>query len=567
MSAPTAVQWQAWEAATFAQAKREKRILLVNVAAAWCHWCHVMDERTFSDPRVARVLADSFTCIRVDADARPDLAERYAEWGWPANAILTPDAKPVLELRGFQAPTAFLDLITNLARDQAKGKLKGRRDPPKSKPSKDPLAKLRDRVQKRLDGYYDERLGGWGRFQKYPFAAPVEQALLRAQRGEAPWLDRAIQTLDGTRQLLDPVWGGVFQYSVNDRWDDPHFEKIAVIQAGALDNFAHAYQVTGHKRFLAAARAVESYLLNFLCDSSGAFWTSQDADVQDGPTPTAGTEYYKLSDRARRKRGQPRTDRNVYADWNGLLISSLVRLHAATGDAKPLAAARQAAKVLLQTHRNPDGAFRHADDDRSGLLHLRDNATMGRALLALHQATGEDGFLDAARHVANTILALESPDGGFYAHSADPAATGAFAERRRPLEENGLAMRFLLELDWLDGDARVRPAVERAARALALPELIKAEGRILGQFLLGLDWLVAEPLKAVVVAASSDSAAVKLRQACLTLPATPLLVTHQLPGQEYPDLGHAAVYLCKGTACSSPVRKPGDLAAAAARLG
>lgn len=567
MSAPTAVQWQPWEATTFAQAKREGRILLVNVAAAWCHWCHVMDERTFSDPRVAKVLADSFVCIRVDADARPDLAERYAEWGWPANAILTPDAKPVLELRGFQAPTAFLNLVTNLARDQAKGKLEGRREPPKSKPSKDPLAKLRDRVQKQLDGYYDDRLGGWGRFQKYPFAAPVEQAFLRAQRGESGWLDRALKTLDGTRQLIDPVWGGVFQYSVNDRWDDPHFEKIAVIQAGALDNFAQAYQVTGHKRFLVAARAVESYLMTFLRDPSGAFWTSQDADVQDAPTPTTGTEYYKLGDRARRKRGHPRTDRNVYADWNGLLVSALARLHATTGDAKPLAAARKAAEVLLQTHRNPDGSFRHAAQDATGLLHLRDNATMGRALLALHQATGESRFLEAARQAARAILALESPEGGFYAHSADPAATGAFAQRRRPLEENGLAMRFLLELDWMDGEKRVRPAVERAARALALPDLVKAEGRILGQFLLGLEWLLAEPLKAVVVAAPRDPARAKLHQACLGLPASLLLVTHQLPGQEYPDLGSAAVYFCKGSTCSSPVSKPGDLSAAAARLG
>lgn len=567
MSAPTTVQWQPWESATFAAAQREGRILLVNVAAAWCHWCHVMDERTFADPRIAKVLADSFTCIRVDADARPDLAERYAEWGWPANAILTPDAQPVLELRGFQAPTAFLELVTGLAQDQAKGKLKGRREPPKAKPSQDALTLLRDRVQARLDSYYDERLGGWGRFQKYPFAAPVEQAFLRARRGEAGWLERAVQTLDGTRELVDPVWGGVFQYSVNDRWDDAHFEKIAVIQAGALDNFAQAYQATGHKRFLTAARAVERYLLQFLRDPSGAFWTSQDADVQDGPTPTAGGDYYKRSDRARRKLGLPRTDRNVYADWNGLLIASLVRLHAATGDAKPLAAAQQAAEVLLQTHRNPDGAFRHAAHDATGILHLRDNATMGRALLALHQATGEARWLAAARQAAGAILALASPEGGFYAHSADPAATGAFAQRRRPLEENGIAMRFLLELAWLDGDERARPAAERAARALALPDLVKAEGRILGQFLLGLEWLLAEPLKAVVVAAAHDPAGPKLRQACLGLSAAPLLVTHQLPGQEYPDLGYAAVYLCKGSACSSPVRKSGDLAAAAARLG
>src|ERR1043165_1862644 len=78
------VQWHEWNGESFSKARAENRPILVNVAAGWCHWCHVMDARTFANGDVARLLNERFLAIRVDADARPDVAERYADWGWPA---------------------------------------------------------------------------------------------------------------------------------------------------------------------------------------------------------------------------------------------------------------------------------------------------------------------------------------------------------------------------------------------------------------------------------------------------------------------------------------------------
>ena len=56
LSARPAIQWQPWSADVFARAKREHRFVLLDLEAVWCHWCHVMDEMTYSDERVIALM-------------------------------------------------------------------------------------------------------------------------------------------------------------------------------------------------------------------------------------------------------------------------------------------------------------------------------------------------------------------------------------------------------------------------------------------------------------------------------------------------------------------------------
>src|SRR5688572_19228381 len=58
------VEWAPWQRATFLRASAENRLILVNVVATWCHWCHVMEETTYTDPEVAELLATHFVTIR-----------------------------------------------------------------------------------------------------------------------------------------------------------------------------------------------------------------------------------------------------------------------------------------------------------------------------------------------------------------------------------------------------------------------------------------------------------------------------------------------------------------------
>ena len=566
MTLPSGIEWRPWEAATFDAARREGKPLYVNVAAGWCHWCHVMDATTFADPAVQQALR-GFVAIRVDADARPDLAERYGDWGWPANALLTSAAEPVAELRGYQEPQPFAELLRDVAARARSGTLTGRVAPPPTRPVAGDLAALRDRVASQLAGFYDRAEGGWGGFQKYPHPGLLEQAWLAEARGEAVGRRRAEQTLAGVLNLLDPVWGGCSQYSTHHGWKHPHFEKIAAVQAAALASFPQAWRRTGDARWREAADGVRRFILDWLATAEGPFVTSLDADATrpDGST-VKGERYWNLDDAGRRRIGLPKVDRSVYADWNGLLIHALASHPDATGERAGLLAAARSARHLLATHQEPSGAFRHgaAPDP---ILHLRDNAGMGRALLALARSSGDDAWVAEAERVARWMLAnLQAPDGGFFAPTADPAATGIFATRRKPLEENGLAARFLLELAWRSADetlaASCRAAAERTIRALGAPETVAAEANLVGQFLLGAEWLLLEPTKAVVVGAAERD---PLWSAALALDVAGLVVRDAHPG-EYPATPSPAVYLCRGNACSRPVTDPAALAGEAARL-
>jgi hypothetical protein len=161
---------------------------------------------------------------------------------------------------------------------------------------------------------------------------------------------------------------------------------------------------------------------------------------------------------------------------------------------------------------------------------------------------------------------LEDADvGGFFAHTADPAVVGPLAERRKPLEENGLAARFLITLhDHLDGDGSeptpYREAARRALRAVGDPEGVRTEGRIVGTYLLALEELLQPGLDATVVGDPDDPRTPALHRAVLAWPEPRAALELDRPGRRYPDIGKPAVYLCTETACSSPITDPDRVA-------
>ena len=571
--------WHEWTPASFAAAQRERRILLVNVAASWCHWCHVMDHETYADPEVTALLRDHFMPIRVDSDARPDLAERYSEWGWPATAVLTSDARPVLELRGYQDPREFAALLRGLVADRDSGKLQGRRPVPPAPVRDGDLVALRRVAEAQLDALYDDKIGGWGRKQKYPLATLDELSLLRARVfGEPKWHERALTTIGNEVKLLDPVWGGMYQYSVGGVWDDPHFEKIGAIQAGALESFALAYRRTGDARWQTAAHLQRSYLLDRMQHPEGGFFTSQDADLQrPGQPPVLGADYYALGDAGRSALGVPRVDEHRYADLNGRTIVALCRLYAAVpgpdggDDLAALAAAQRAGERLVAAHRAPGGGFRHAAED-TGLLYLRDQAAVGRGLLALYRVTGDERWLAEARSLAKFMddALADREHGGFFAHTLDPSAVGVFAERRKPLEENAMAARFMLELhrqiDHLPEPGEHGERALATLRAVSDPQALRAEGRMIGQYALAIAEATFTPVDVTVVGKRGDPAVMALHRAALALDDPRTIVSISPTGARYPDIGAPAVYLCTDNSCSTPIKDPAKLTVSAANF-
>ncbi len=556
--AAPAVEWQPWSAETFAEAKREGRYLLVSVQAIWCHWCHVMNDETYGDPRVRRALAEDFVAIKVDSDERPDLADRFRDYGWPATALLTPDAELIVALRGHRPPEVFEPLLRQVAAGER---------PPAPEPAppaiEADLETLRAAARERLDELYDENLGGWGFRQKYPYAAPVEHAFFRAEAlGESRWKGRALATLEGYAQLVDPVDGGVYQYSLRHSWDHPHFERIAAVQGGVLGAFAEAARLTGERRWHERAAKVRTYVDEVLGAPGGGWYASQDADV-DHDTP--GAEYFARDAEGRAALGTPRVDPHVYVDRSAQILVGMIAA-ARAGDEEALRSALRAAE-RLEGARGPEGLFVHElDVDPGAVRYLLDQAWMLRAELLLHEATGSPRWREAALRTATAIethLARPVADGGgFYAHTPDPAAVGVFAERRVPLRENGVAARGFVHLGRLTDNDRWIELAKSALRSQT-PATIEGAGRRVGHYLLALEELLG-PYVLLSVVGPDDEATRALHRASFELPLPHRLVELDRPGEgRYPFPGQPAVFLCNESACSMPVSDPDELSAQA----
>jgi uncharacterized protein YyaL (SSP411 family) len=85
------IEWQPWSEAVFERAKHENRFVLLDLEAVWCHWCHVMDDKTYRDPEVVKLIRSRYIAVKVDQDANPDLSNRYEDYGWPATVVFAAD--------------------------------------------------------------------------------------------------------------------------------------------------------------------------------------------------------------------------------------------------------------------------------------------------------------------------------------------------------------------------------------------------------------------------------------------------------------------------------------------
>lgn len=489
------IAWSPWRREVFDRARAEGRYVLLDGAAAWCHWCHVMDATTYAAPAVAAQVNAHFVAVRFDAEARPDLATRYAEWGWPATIVLSPEGEELERHRGYLTPEALVAML-----DRARAHTPRAASPAPSPAAPTPLdgdalSVAGPWIAHQLDAAYDPAQGSWGTFQKLSLGDNLRFELRRAAHGDRAALARATFTLDRQRALYDPVAGGVYQYSAGATWRDLHFEKLMTFQSATLEALAHAYAVTHDVAHLTDARAIARYLRASLCDADGAFHATQDADVNahDLVAPFIDGHVYYAADAARRRAlGTPRVDPHVYARDNGLALAALAALFEASHDDDALALARRAADLVARTHVDADGRVAHEHLDASAVRYLADAAALGRGYATLAEALPEGPerarYTALATRIATAMLHdFATPEGALAARTADPDAPSSLARPDTPEGENITAARLLSTLSRLDGDARWSAAAARILAVMTLPSHAAARGRFVGDLLLALD--------------------------------------------------------------------------------
>ena len=62
------VNWYPWNETTLKKAQKENKLILISIGYAACHWCHVMEEESFEDEEIAKIMNENFICIKVDRE-------------------------------------------------------------------------------------------------------------------------------------------------------------------------------------------------------------------------------------------------------------------------------------------------------------------------------------------------------------------------------------------------------------------------------------------------------------------------------------------------------------------
>jgi uncharacterized protein len=549
------IAWQDWSNDVFAQAHRENKFVLLNLGTRWCHWCHVMEVTTYVDPDVVALIDQKYIPVQVDADSRPDLGNRYEDYGWPATIVFNADGGEIIKHQGYIQPKEMAALLRAIIADPTPG--------PSVRPAADihyanstTLSDdLRARLLHRFVDTYDTQQGSWGDVQKFLDWDDVEWAMRRAALGDHQADQMARQTLDQQLNLLDPAWGGVYQYSTDDDWLHPHFEKIMQMQAENLRIYSMAYAQYHYPAYLQAAQAIHGYLTNFLLSPDGAFFTSQDADLIDG---VHSADYFKLDDAHRKAQGIPRIDQHQYARENGWAIRGLAILYQTTGDESALKQAIAAVQWVI-ANRSIDGGGFHHDQDDAGQIYLGDTLSMGQAFLQLYIATADRTWLDRSMKAADFITAHFKIEDTVGLETSIGPTVGP-RQIVMEFDENAGAARWGNLLAQYTGRSADREMAATALKYIVTPQIISRHGIQVAGILLADDENSRPALHVVIVAPKSDSNAAALFQLALKMPTTykRLEWYDSAEGRllnsdvEYPQLGKAAAFVCTGSSCSAP---------------
>lgn len=300
------VDWYPWGDAAFERARREDKPIFLSIGYSTCHWCHVMEHESFEDPKVARLMNETFINIKVDREERPDVDNIYmtvcqamtGSGGWPLTIVMTPDKKPFFAATYIPKEARFgrpgmVDLIPRIGElwENNRQKLLESADKiteflqqtSRGAPGEAPQQTVLDTGFQQLASRFDQTHGGFGSAPKFP--SPHNFAFLLRywhRSGE----DRALRMVEKTLQamrlggIFDHVGFGFHRYSTDEQWLLPHFEKMLYDQAMMALAYVETYQATGKEFYARTAREIFTYVIRDMTAPEGGFYSAEDADSE-----------------------------------------------------------------------------------------------------------------------------------------------------------------------------------------------------------------------------------------------------------------------------------------------
>jgi uncharacterized protein YyaL (SSP411 family) len=298
------VNWKAWNEDSLEEAKEQNKLIVISIGYASCHWCHVMEEESFENDSIARIMNDNFINIKVDREERPDVDKVYmnavqlmtGKGGWPLNCIALPDGKPV-----FGGTYFTKEQWSKILKDV-------------SKLYKENPQKVEEYAQRVTEGIQTSELitlnkeeavfkneeiiaainlsaeqldtinGGFKGAPKFPMPNTLDYLLRYQYHFNKPELFKYIKkslTKMAYGGIYDQIGGGFSRYSVDNRWHIPHFEKMLYDNAQLVSVYSKAYLQDKNELYKSIVKETLAFVNDELNANNGAFYSSLDADSKN----------------------------------------------------------------------------------------------------------------------------------------------------------------------------------------------------------------------------------------------------------------------------------------------
>jgi len=590
------VDWYPWGEEALERARKEEKPILLSIGYSACHWCHVMAHESFENEDIARLMNENFINIKVDREERPDLDQIYmsavqmmtGHGGWPMTMFLTPEGVPFYggtyyppadryNMPGF--PRVLLSVAeayrtqTDQVANTATTMLGELRRMGLAEESREVLtAEVLENASRRIVANYDRVHGGFGGAPKFPPAMTLEFLLQTQYRNHSDELLSIItETCHKMAEggMYDQLGGGFHRYSVDAKWLVPHFEKMLYDNALLSRLYLHVYQLTRDEFYRRIAEEILDYVVREMTDSSGGFYSSQDADSEgeEGkffvwseqeviaalgqPDSAIFSDYYDVTEHGnfeghnilhvknsleavalqhgvsveraneileasrlklfdiRESRVKPGRDEKILTAWNGLMLASFAEASAILDREDYGDVARANAKFLLSQLKKDGLLLRTHKAGESKLnAYLEDYANLIHGLIALYESTGELEWFENALELADKMVEQfwDDEGGGFF-------FTGKSHERL-----------IVRSKEWFDNATPSGNSVaalsllrlslltanddyrRRATTVLRLmADQVRRYPSAFGFTLIALDFYLSSPLEVAIVGTRSDS--------------------------------------------------------------
>jgi len=499
------INWQRWNENLYRNSNKEEKLLVVSIGYSSCHWCHVMEKETFEDEEVANYMNDKFISIKVDREENPEIDNIYmtatqmmtGSGGWPLNVVCLPDGRPVYG-GTYHTKEQWLEVLGKIQKlyENDKKQLygfaekveKGIQEVNRFEYTKEAKAfepkLLRDEMAY-WSREWDTIYGGEQQSQK--FITPVkfnyiqQYQFLNNDLDIATYFEQALSTIANSG-IFDQLEGGFFRYTVDPKWEIPHFEKMLYDNGQLLTLFANGYKQFQNPLFKTRVYQTFAFLKKRMENSKGGFFAAIDADNDEGEgryyvfnseeiKKVAGddlllcTDFYRINldkpfedsffhlrqnknpkgilekfalsedelskkrqgwekqfEIIKQQREFPLIDNKIITSWNAQLITGLVSAYEAFKDEAFLIQAKET-YGFIQSNLFKGKQLWHTFQDEEAKIegNLEDYAFTIEAALALYKNTGDLDYLNQAEELTKTTLQkFETTENPFFTFTEDP---------------------------------------------------------------------------------------------------------------------------------------------------